>query len=377
MRERGSYLSAEERTRRIEALRAVLSEAHCTAALIVGTPHVGGKRYFRYFTDWNIQSIGAYALIRADGHAELIFRASSQAFWAGLVGWVQDIISTANPWPHVLERVQQWERVPRIALVGKDYFPVADYLTLLSTFAGHQVEDITARVDQLMALKYPEEQALLRESGAIFDAAWQAVLDHAAPGMSEWDLAGVAASAVARRGVPHNVILIGASNPDFKAKHAGWPRDRRISAADIIQMSIEGPGPNGYWVEIGGTFSFRPPDDAMRRQFDAQVAGMQAALEELRPGRSGGDVAVAVERAFRQRGLSPGYWAGHGIGLGVPERPFLEAGEDAAVVAGTAVALHPNPVSQDGRGTLLSRTYLIQAGGPEPVSRFPLEWVQV
>ncbi len=377
MRERGSYLTAEERTRRIEALRAVLADADCAAALIVGTPHVGGKRYFRYFTDWNIQSIGAYALIRADGRAELIFRASSQAFWAGLVGWIQDIVSTAHPWRHVLERLQQWGRGGRIALVGRDYFPVDDYLALLTTFADHQVEDITARVDKLMAFKSPEEQALLRDSAAIFDSAWQAVLDHASPGMSEWDLAGVAASALAPRGVPHNVILIGASNPDFRAKHAGWPRDRHISAADIIQMSIEGPGPNGYWVELGGTLSFRPPDDAMRHQFDAQVAGMHAALTELRPGRSGGDVAVAVEQAFRQRGFSPGYWAGHGIGLGVPERPFLEAGENAALVAGTAIALHPNPVSQDGRGTLLSRTYIIQAEGAEPVSRFPLEWVQV
>jgi hypothetical protein len=82
LRERGSYLTETERRRRNDAFRALLDAAGCAAAVVVGTPHIGGKRYFRYFTDWPIQSIGGYLLVETAGGEKAVFRASSQAFWA-------------------------------------------------------------------------------------------------------------------------------------------------------------------------------------------------------------------------------------------------------------------------------------------------------
>jgi Xaa-Pro aminopeptidase len=193
--------------------------------------------------------------------------------------------------------------------------------------------------------------------------------------MTEWELAACAAEVLFQRGVPHNVILIGASNTAFAARNVGWPRDRALTAEDIVQMSIEGPGPSGYVVEIGGTFSFRPADEVMVRQFSAQAAGILAGVERLRPGNTAESVAMAVDAAFRQHGFESGYWAGHGIGLGLPERPTLERGDTSRLAAGMAFALHPNAVGGDGRGSLLSRTYLVGEKGAESLSKFPLDWV--
>jgi Xaa-Pro aminopeptidase len=190
-------------------------------------------------------------------------------------------------------------------------------------------------------------------------------------------LAACAAEVLVQHGVPHNVILIGASNASFAARCVGWPRDRALTAEDIVQMSIEGPGPSGYVVEIGGTFSFCKPDEVMVRQFNAQAAGLAAGVERLRPGNTAESVAMAVDATFRKHGFESGYWAGHGIGLGLPERPTLERGDMSELVAGMAFALHPNAVGADGRGSLLSRTYLVGEEGAEPLSRFPLAWVHL
>ena len=62
---------------------------------------------------------------------------------------------------------------------------------------------------------------------------------------------------------------------------------------------------------------------------------------------------------------------------GLPERPTLERGETTELAAGMAVALHPNAVGADGRGSLLSRTYLVSEQGAEPLSKYPLTWVQL
>src|ERR1700730_5684000 len=92
VRERGSYLTVAERQRRYDALRSLLDAAGCAAAVVIGTPHIGGKRYFRYFTDWPIQSIGGYLVIGTAGGEQAVFRASSQAFWARTVDWIENIV---------------------------------------------------------------------------------------------------------------------------------------------------------------------------------------------------------------------------------------------------------------------------------------------
>jgi Xaa-Pro aminopeptidase len=377
VRERGSYLTEAERQRRYNAFRTLLNDAGCAVAVVVGTPHIGGKRYFRYFTDWPIQSIGGYLLVDAAGGEKAIFRASSQAFWARNVDWIEDVVSVGRPGHHVVDLVRQRKFDGKIGLVGREYFPVSDYQALEAAFSKDSLVDLTPQVDELQAIKSPEEAALMRSCGDIFDAAWSQVLERARPGMTEWELAACAAEVLVQRGVPHHVILIGASNAFFAARSAGWPRDRTLTADDMVQMSIEGPGPGGYVVEIGGTFSFRPPDEVMVRQFNAQAAGMAAGVALLRPGNTAESVAMAVDATFRQHGFESGYWAGHGIGLGLPERPTLERDDTSELVAGMAFALHPNAVGGDGRGTLLSRTYLVGVEGPEALSRFPLTWVHL
>jgi ectoine hydrolase len=375
MREHGSYLTEAERHRRNIAFRGMLDAAGCAAAVIVGSPHIGGKRYFRYFTDWSIQSIGGYLFLDVAGREKAVFRASSQAFWAKNVGWVEDIVAVPRPGDHIVELLRQQNLDGKIALVGREYFPVSDYQAIEAAFSQDSLVDLTPQVDQLQAIKSPEECVLMRSCGKIFDASWARVIERARPGMTEWELAACAAEVLFEHGVPHNVILIGASNASFAARSVGWPRDRVIAVEDIVQMSIEGPGPSGYVVEIGGTISFREPDEVMVRQFHAQAAGMAAGVERLRPGNTAESVAMAVAATFRQHGFESGYWVGHGIGLGLPERPTLERGDTSELVPGMAFALHPNAVGADGRGSLLSRTYLVGEEGAEPLSKFPLAWV--
>ncbi len=375
MQERGSYLTLMEKQRRYDALRALLNGAGCAAAVVIGTPHIGGKRYFRYFTDWPIQSIGGYLMVGAAGGEQAVFRASSQAFWARTVDWIEDVVSAPHPGQYVIDKLRQERLDGKIAVVGREYFPVGDYQAFEAAFSKESLIDLTPKVDELQAIKSPEERVLMRSCGEIFDASWSRVLERARPGMTEWELAACAAEVLFQHGVPHNVILIGASNASFAARNVGWPRDRTLTAEDIVQMSIEGPGPSGYVVEIGGTFSFRPADEVMVRQFNAQAAGVLAGVERLRPGNTAESVAMAVDAAFRQHGFESGYWAGHGIGLGLPERPTLERGDTSKLAAGMAFALHPNAVGGDGRGSLLSRTYLVGDKEAEPLSKFSLDWV--
>jgi len=372
MKALGSYVSIEEQKRRYDELARVLEDAGCDSAVVVGPPQIGGKRYFRYFTDWNIQSIGGYLVTRNQENPVAIFKASSQAYWARRIDWIQDVAAVDRPIKRVLELLKSGAS-SRVGVVGRDFFALSDYEILSESFPDALV-DVTSQIDRVMSVKSDEEQQLLQGSAQIFDAAWRSVLEGAKPGMTEWEVAALAGSELLAGGVSHSVILIGASAPSSPALCAGWPRDRAVGPDDVIQMSIEGPGPNGYSIEVGGTFSFRRPDKVMLRQFEAQVAGIEAGVAALRTGRTGGDVAGAIVAAFAAAGFKSGYWAGHGIGLGIPEPPTIEAATEDELVKGMAIALHPNAVGEDGRGSLLSRTYMVGDSRGEPLSTFTLEW---
>lgn len=372
LKDKGSYASEAEQSRRYAELDSILAEEECPAALVVGTPQIGGKRYFRYFTDWNLQSIGGYLLRWQGGPVEAVFRASSQAFWARLVDWVEDIVSDSQPAKYVIRRLVD-ANVSHVAVVGQDYMPVSEYLILVETFPG-RVKDLTHRIDRLMAVKSPEEIQSIEATAEIFDGAWRRVLENARPGLTEWELASIAAEELARKGVPHHVILIGASSNTFAATCPGWPRNRQLDRDDIVQMSLEGPGPAGYSVEVGGMLSFAPPDSSIRRQFAAHVDAVIEGASLLRPGNSAGSVASAIGDAFRKGGLTPGYWSGHGIGLGITEEPTIEVGNDRLLESDMVIALHPNAVGIDGRGTLVSRTYSVGAHEGKALSKIPIQW---
>jgi Xaa-Pro aminopeptidase len=353
-----------------------MAEAGCVAAIVVGPAQIGGKRYFRYFTDWNLQSFGGYLLVGASTPPVAIFRAWSQAYWSRRVEWIEDIVAERDPLGGVLVRLADEPDTSHIGLIGTEYLSVTDHGRLEQTL-GARLVDLTGQIDELTAVKSAEEQTLLRDAGAIFDEAWSAVLSKALPGMHEWELASVAGRELLAHGVSHSIILIGASSPSAPAACVGWPRDRTLTSADLVQMSIEGPAPNGYCVEIGGTFTFGPPPAELVRQFKVQAAGMQAGIDLLRDGCTSAEVATAVDSEFRVGGYRTGYPGMHGIGYGIPEPPAIDKDSARTLVTGNVVAMHPNAVSEAGIGTLTSRTYIIGTQAAESLSQLPIDLVEL
>src|SRR5260370_22541212 len=116
-----------EKQRRYDALRALLNGAGCAAAVVIGTPHIGGKRYFRYFTDWPIQSIGGYLMVGAAGGEQAVFRASSQAFWARTVDWIDDVVSAPHPGQYGIATPRHERPEGKTPLVGPENVPIRDY----------------------------------------------------------------------------------------------------------------------------------------------------------------------------------------------------------------------------------------------------------
>ena len=125
----------------------------------VGPAQVGGKRYFRYFTDWNIQSFGGFLVVGVDQGERVVLRAWSQAYWSRLIGWITEIEDNRDPAKRTLELLGR--RTARIGFVGYDHLET--HARVIGLLVNQQLVD---RVDPGMKAEMVlDETPFYAESG--------------------------------------------------------------------------------------------------------------------------------------------------------------------------------------------------------------------
>jgi Xaa-Pro dipeptidase len=68
---------------------------------------------------------------------------------------------------------------------------------------------------------------------------------------------------------------------------------------------------------------------------------------------------------------------GHAIGLFHPERPSIVPGETLPLAEGMVITLEPGVYVPGIGGLRLEQNYIVRDGPPEPLSKFPLELIEV
>jgi Xaa-Pro dipeptidase len=122
--------------------------------------------------------------------------------------------------------------------------------------------------------------------------------------------------------------------------------------------------------------------DQHRRMFDACHAALLAAEDELRPGRTMGEVFDAQAAVLDRHGMREHRLNATGYSLGAVyapswmDWPMFYTGNPVVVGPGMTFFLHMILMdSTTGNAMTLARTSLVTAGAAEPLSRAKLELV--
>ncbi|MBI4321858.1 MAG: aminopeptidase P family protein [Chloroflexi bacterium] len=367
-----SWVTQNERERRHALLRRLMAESGLDTLLIVGSPQVCGRGYFRYITDWSVWSSGGYALFFAKDDPIVVMRAKSQAYWSKQI-WVKDSRSAEKAVVEV-GRVLA-EKRPASGVVGivgmGEFMSLQDYFYLQAELPSLRFQDASAIFDRAMRVKSAEEIGHVEATARILDEGFQCFAEMIAPGRTGWELSAELQKALYGQGCLHSVILISTEPGPYNAA----PGERPLSSDDIVKFSLEACGPSGHWVEIGGMFSFRRPPDYLADRFDSTLEAVERAVAKMRPGFTVGDVGEEIENTVARRGHRVGHWSGHACGLGLIEPPMIGKGEPTPLEAGMELALHPNIIGAElEMGIYVSQTYIVEEAGARQLSRFPNEW---
>jgi Xaa-Pro aminopeptidase len=355
-----------------------IEEAGCDALLVAGRGIVLQYGSFRYFGGFPLFLLHGYVLLipgeparlvlsgrdeqRAEQHGveDLLLRSSGNEdigyglrAGAGLAGRVADALAAAGL------------GAGRLGVAGlSEAMPVGEYLALRELLPELEIEDASALVAPLKAVKTEADLAAHREAAALMDEAFEAFEPLVRAGADELELVAAIELEARRRGAEHAIVRVLPGRMDARP-----PISRRLLPGELVTCYVEAVAPNGYWAEKGACFAIGELPPRAEEVYEASELAFAEIERTLTAGALAGDVAAAVWDVARDCGCQIGMQIGHGIGLD-HDLPLIELGSDQKLVAGMVVAVHP--LMQDGpHGAFTIDQYTVTGGAPERHSRIP------
>jgi Xaa-Pro aminopeptidase len=214
------------------------------------------------------------------------------------------------------------------------------------------------------------ELGAVRRACRLADVVQQTVKDHAAAGMSEAELAGLAAAAMfqeAGRRVP--AILTVTTGAEATATGGGVATARVVQPGDLV-LTDTSPWIDGAWSDTANAVFVGTPDAETRRRFDAVRLALFEGISLCRPGA----VAQKVDRKVREllvdHGPTYGHHTGHRIGATWSEEPRITPYCDLRIEEGMVLALEPAIYRPGWGGIRLEHVFVVRAGGNEILTQF-------
>ncbi|MFO1038873.1 MAG: Xaa-Pro peptidase family protein [Geminicoccaceae bacterium] len=241
--------------------------------------------------------------------------------------------------------------------------------------------DASYLISRLRLVKSDAELAYVRRAAELGDAAFDAALAETRPGADEGVILARMHDAVFEGGgdYPGNPFIIGSGRQALLCRY--YAGRRRLDPVDQLTLEFAGVYRH-YHACLMRTLLVGEASPRHRELFDAAEEALIACEERLVPGRTMGEVFAAHAEVFDRRGLAAHRLNACGYSLGTVyapswmDWPMFYAGNPVVLEPGMVMFLHMILMDSDqGVAMCLGRTSIVGAGGPEVLSKAPLELV--
>jgi Xaa-Pro dipeptidase len=241
----------------------------------------------------------------------------------------------------------------------------ADFATL---------EDASLIVTRLRVVKSADEMAYVRQAGALADKADAAALALIRAGADEGEILAAQHAAIFRAGgdYPANEFIIGSGRDALLCRYKSGRRI--LGARDQITLEFAGAYRH-YHAAIMRTVPVGDPRTAHLAYHLAAKEALLACEEEMKPGRTAGDVFAAHARIFDAHGLTQHRLNACGYSLGARftpswmDWPMFYEGNPWVIEPGMVLFAHMILMdSETETAFCLGRTSIVTETGAEPIT---------
>jgi len=225
---------------------------------------------------------------------------------------------------------------------------------------------------------------LLTQACAMVDGVYQDIYEALKPGIRESDIVALAHKRLFEMGSEF-VEAINSIAGERCSPHPHVFSDRLIRPGDTAYFDIIHVY-NGYRTCYYRTFAVGRATQAQRDAYQQAREWMDAAIQLVKPGVSTDEIARAWPKAedfgFPSEMEAFGLQFGHGIGVGLHERPIISRlnslDDPIELREGMLFALETYAPAADGRSAArIEEEIVCTAEGPEIITLFPAEELMV
>jgi len=208
-------------------------------------------------------------------------------------------------------------------------------------FSAYELVELPGFIQNLRAIKDPEEIASIKAAQSITDAGFLHLLEYIKPGLSEFEVA-VELEFYLRRmgseGVAFGAIV--GSGPNGANPHA-VPGDRQIQRGDLIVLDF-GAKLDDYRSDMTRTVAVGPASERQRQIYGTVLQAQLTALEMMKAGLACVKPFDRVNEIFAEQGFGNlEHGLGHGVGIDIHEAPVLASKAEGDLAVGHVVTVEP------------------------------------
>lgn len=246
------------------------------------------------------------------------------------------------------------------------------------TLNPQMVMNIDEIMNQLRAIKDPDELNKIKKAAAITDFAMEVGIENLTPGKTEKEIAAQIEFEMLKKGADEksfNTII--ASGPNSWFPHAG-ATDRKLEEGDIVTIDM-GATYEGYHADLTRTvFVGRGPyKPELIKIVNLVNQAEKMALDFIKEGVKCSDVDSIARNYFKQEGKDQyfNHGLGHGVGLDVHDKiPLLAQGIEYELKQGMIVTVEPGLYIPNLGGARTEDLILVTKDGYEKLSHAPIKW---
>ncbi len=270
----------------------------------------------------------------------------------------------------------------QVGLVGR--VPYLDFKTLTAGLPGVQWIDAGKGYLGLRLVKSEEELIWMRQGAALTDKAMAALVETAAPGVSEHDLAAAVEAAYTYAGGEHGIHFLSSTpmNDPQSYVPAQTQTSRRLERGDIVISELSA-GVGGYAGQIHRPIAVgASPLSIYRQLYGVALDAYERIIQVLRPGATVAQVLDAAE-VIEKQGLTVCDDLLHGYGMGylppvLRTRQTAHSGQPSeafVIKEKMALVVQPNVTDpESGAGLQVGNLVEITSEGAVTMQHYPMEF---
>jgi len=251
-------------------------------------------------------------------------------------------------------------------------------LLCLDIFEGSvtwdDMEPLDPYTPEMRARKDETEIEKLRQASETIDAVLEDVTDQIEPGMTESEVEKLIHRYILDSEADGIGTLFAISGPRTASPWA-QTSDRKLVEGEPLMLDV-GTVYEGYYSDITRTYSLGEPNE---QEWVEIYEIVQSAAREARNAAGEGvsvrDVAHAARSVIKDAGYGEYYphRLGHGIGLGVHEKPIMVDDNEAQISEGNVFALEPGIYVDGLGGVRIEDNIAVTSTGTDVLSTTPRE----